>query len=115
MALPKSQHLDLRDPALRAQHGLRREHHESTETISIQTPFRRVRRQYRSRVVLAMLVCDALSNALYPLSRREIANAIGVSKNAHLLDVIAELVAAGRVVEQESDWHGIPMFVYEVA
>lgn len=103
---------DLTDPALREQWGLQRNY---SEIIPKQTYFRRVRRQYRSRAELTALVLETVKSSTEPLSRREIANQMGVSKNNYLRDSLAELVALGRLREFEDDWHGIPMFRYEAA
>lgn len=77
--------------------------------------YRRPRRQYRDLPDYAALIIRTLQAADKPLSKREIALAMGYSKNARLAAVIAALVRAGRLVERQSHWRGRLMYVYEVA
>lgn len=105
--------LDLRDPELRAKYGLRP---QNADTVSIPSRWRKQPKQdHRSRVETQRLILQTLAAADRPLSRTQIMRAIGRSKCPRLLDVIAEMVALGLIIEHESSYRHLFMYVYEVA
>lgn len=114
MSLPNRHHFDLSDPALRDQHGLR----QSPPAETVSRPYKwwkRQKRAYVRRDDTKQAILDLLGAADAPLSRREIVEGIGRSKCPYLRDVIAEMVTAGQIIERESNYRHLPMFVYEVA
>lgn len=114
MTLPNAHHIDLRDPALRQQHGLRQD--ESIDTVQKPSKwYKKPKRTYQKREEVQKAVLDVLQAAAAPMSRREIFNAIGRSKSPYLLEALAELVALGVIVQRESNYRQFLMFVYEVA
>lgn len=104
---------DLTDPALRREWGLVR---SGSETVSKRSQWwRKPKQEHRDRAGTKTAILEVLSASEVPLSRREILCGIGRSKSPWLLDVLAEMVTLGQLIEHESSYRNVLMFVYEVA
>lgn len=112
MAIPHQHRFDLSDPALREKWGLRPELSETV--LKPSQPRKTPPRDYTSRGQTQTAILAVLRAADCPLSRREIVRALGRSKCPYLLNVIAEMVALGLIIEHESAYRSFLMFVYEV-
>ncbi len=114
MAMPNRHQLDLSDPTLREQFGLRQ---ESIDTVSKRSQWwKQMKQDYRDREDTKQAILEVLRAAPEPLSRRDIVRVLGRAKSPYLLDVLAEMCCCGLILQHESAWrNGLLMFVYEVA
>lgn len=114
MTMPNAHRLDLSDPALRQSLGLR----ESSALPTVTRPsvwWRQPKQDHRERADTIQAILTVLRAAPAPMSRRQIRTAIDRRDSPYFRDVIAEMVSRKLIVERESWYRHLPMFVYEVA
>jgi hypothetical protein len=102
-------HLDLRDSEIRQQEGL------SDGTVTSPSQHRHIHQEHRDRAATEQLILRALYEASAPMSRLQIARALGRSKTPWLYSIIESLVADQLLIKtQRLGANGVVVYWYEV-
>ena len=103
--------IDLRDPALREEWQLSL---GFADTVLEPSRHSNRRQEHRGRAETQALILDALRMANRPLTRLEIARAVGRAKTPWLIALIDALVADGLVRPGVGEYRGLSCWKYEV-
>jgi hypothetical protein len=102
--------IDLRDPALRKEWQLDL---PFTDTVPIPSRSRKTAQEHRGRAETEQMIVDVLRSANRPLTRLEIARALGRVKTPWLITVVSTLAQAGQIVAIESEYRGFQCWKYQ--
>jgi hypothetical protein len=101
--------IDLRPTNVRNSLGL------LTETVSKPFQYQPARQEHRPVIDTEKMVIQTLYEHQKPMTRLELARALGRSKTPHFVAILERLVDNGLLVRCVENFRGVPMFLYEVA
>ena len=103
--------IDLRSPTVRGAWQLSL---GFMDTVSTPSPRPKPYQEHRGRAETEALLLNVLRAAAGPLSRREIARALGRSKSPWLIQLIESLADRGHIIKGLADYRGFECWKYRV-